>query len=163
MKAIFIHEKADVQTEAIGEGTSIWQFSVVSRGARIGCNCNVNCHTFIEQDVVIGDNVTVKSGVYLWNGLTVEDNVFIGPGVLFTNDKYTRSKRHPETLEKILLKKGCSLGAGSIILGGVVIGQYAMIGAGSLITRDVPDYALVKGSPGVVCGWVDEDGNKLEN
>jgi acetyltransferase-like isoleucine patch superfamily enzyme len=151
---------ADVQTKDIGAGTRIWQFAVVLAGARIGANCNINCHTFVENDVVVGDNVTVKAGAYLWDGLVVEDGVFIGPNVTFTNDPYPRSKQYPASFQKTLLSKGCSLGAGSIILGGVTVGRYALVGAGALVTRDVPDYAVVKGAPAKICGWVDEEGRK---
>ena len=161
-KGSYIHELADVKTDTIGEGTVIWQYAVVVKGARIGKNCNVNCHTFIEQDVVIGDNVTLKSGVYLWNGLRVEDDVFIGPNATFVNDKHPRSKVHEGDPLRTVIKRGASLGAGSVVLGGIVIGAYALVGAGSLVTRDVPDFALVKGSPAVICGWVDREGNKLE-
>src|ERR1700744_1179148 len=157
---VYIHPLADVQTASIGKGTRIWQFAVVLPGARIGENCNLNCHTFVEGDVVIGHNVTVKAGAYLWNGLVVEDDVFIGPNVTFTNDRYPRSKRYPDAFQQTRLSKGCSLGAGAIVLGGVTIGASALVAAGSLVTRDVPDYALVKGSPAAVCGWVDESGNK---
>ncbi|MEJ7914396.1 MAG: DapH/DapD/GlmU-related protein, partial [Chitinophagaceae bacterium] len=96
-----IHPLADVQAQQIGDGTLIWQFAVILKGAIIGENCNVNCHTFIENDVVIGNNVTVKSGVYLWDGIIIEDNVFIGPNATFTNDKYPRSKQHGHPFQKI--------------------------------------------------------------
>lgn len=157
---IFIHPLADVRTDLIGEGTRIWQFAVIQEGARIGMNCNINCNTFIEGTVRLGNNVTVKCGVYLWDGLEVEDDVFIGPNVTMTNDKFPRSGKHPAVFQTIRLEKGCSLGAASVILGGVTIGSFAMVGAGSLVTRDVPARAIVKGSPAVVCGWVDEYGNK---
>ncbi|TDX00036.1 acyltransferase [Dinghuibacter silviterrae] len=157
----FIHPTADVQTEEIGQGTVIWQFAVVLKGARIGSGCNVNCHTFIEGDVVVGNNVTVKAGVYLWNGLRVEDDVFIGPNVTFTNDKYPRSKQYPAKFQTTLLERGCSIGGGATILGGSTVGAYAVVGAGSVVTKDVPAYALVKGCPAKICGWVDEKGNKL--
>jgi acetyltransferase-like isoleucine patch superfamily enzyme len=160
---IFIHDQADVRTRFIGEGTRIWQFAVVAEGARIGRHCNINCHTFIEGRVLVGDNVTIKSGVFLWDGLVLEDDVFIGPHVTFTNDKYPRSGKHPAAFQQTLLQKGCSLGAGSIILGGLVVGAYAMVAAGSVVTRDVPSHALVMGSPARVCGWVDKDGNKVDH
>lgn len=157
-----IHPTADVQTTSIGEGTLVWQFSVILKGARIGANCNINCLTFIENDVTIGNNVTVKSGVYLWDGIEAEDNVFIGPNVTFTNDKYPRSKQYPGAFQKTKLKTGCSLGANATILGGITVGEYAIIGAGSVVTRDVPAFALVKGNPAKVAGWLDKQGNKLE-
>jgi acetyltransferase-like isoleucine patch superfamily enzyme len=156
-----IHPLADVQTHAIGENTLIWQFSVILKGAVIGSNCNINCHTFIENDVVIGNNVTLKSGVYLWDGITVEDHVFIGPNVTFTNDKVPRSKQYPAYFDRTVLKKGASIGAAATILGGVEIGQYALVGAGSLVTKSVPDFALVYGYPATIRGWVDAKGKRL--
>ena len=157
-----IHPLADVQSINIGEGTVIWQFAIILKGAVIGSNCNINCHTFIENEVKIGDNVTVKSGVYLWDGMEVEDNVFIGPNATFTNDKYPRSHQ-PFSLQRIKLSKSCSIGANATILGGVHIGEYAIIGAGSVVTKDVPAYALVRGNPAKVVGWLDEKGNKLNS
>jgi acetyltransferase-like isoleucine patch superfamily enzyme len=156
-----VHPSADVQSSHIGEGTVIWQYVVVLPGAVIGRNCNINCHSFIENDVVIGDNVTIKSGTYLWDSIRIEDDVFVGPNVVFTNDIRPRSKqevKHPLTV----IKRGASLGANSTILAGVTIGQFAMSGIGSVITRDVPDHALVFGNPAKVRGWVDMSGQKLE-
>ena len=158
-----IHPLADVQTTAIGEGTLVWQFAVILKGATIGRNCNINCHTFIENEVVIGDNVTVKAGIYLWDGIIVEDDVFIGPNATFTNDKYPRSKKYPEQFQQTLLGKKCSIGANATVLGGVRIGQYAIIGAGAVVTKDVPDHALITGNPGKIAGWVDEQGDKLSH
>jgi acetyltransferase-like isoleucine patch superfamily enzyme len=143
----FIHSLADVQTKDIGEETKIWQFSIVLKNAKIGKNCNINSHTFIENDVIIGDNVTVKCGVYLWDGLIVEDNVFIGPNVTFTNDKYPRSKQYPQEFQKTILKNGVSIGANATILGGVTIGEKSMIGAGSVVTKNIPDGELWVGNP----------------
>ena len=145
-----IHRLSDVQTKSIGEKTRIWQFSVVLPGAVLGRNCNICAHTFIENDVIIGDNVTVKSGVYLWDGIKVEDNVFIGPCVAFTNDKYPRSKNFPEEFSEILIKKGASIGANATILPGLTLGEHCMIGAGSVVTKDVPPYAVVVGNPAKV-------------
>jgi acetyltransferase-like isoleucine patch superfamily enzyme len=156
-----IHPLADVQTPNIGQGTTVWQFAIILKGAVIGANCNINCHTFIENLVKIGNNVTVKSGVYLWDGIDVADNVFIGPNATFTNDKYPRSKRYPEAFQQTKLKKGSSIGANATILGGVTVGDYAIIAAGSLVTKDVPPYSLVKGSPAKIVAWLDEQGNKL--
>lgn len=156
-----IHPLADVQTTAIGNDTTVWQYAVILSKATIGSNCNINCHTFIENEVVIGNFVTVKSGVYLWDGITVEDNVFIGPNVTFTNDRFPRSKQYPEQFQQTLIKTGASLGAASVILGGLTIGSYALIGAGAVVTKHVPDYAMVYGNPAVIMGWVDKQGNKL--
>lgn len=138
---------AEVHSKKIGLTTSVWQFVVILENAEIGENCNINSHNFIENDVIIGNNVTVKSGVYLWDGIRIEDDVFIGPNVSFTNDKYPRSKQYREELQKTVIKKGASIGAGAIILGGVTIGEKAMVAAGALVTKDVPPYTLVKGSP----------------
>lgn len=145
-----IHPMSDVQTENIGEGTTIWQFCVVLAGAKIGKNCNLNALVLVENDVVLGDRVTVKSGVQLWDGLTVEDDVFIGPNATFTNDKFPRSKHYPAEFQRTLLKKGCSIGANATILGGVTIGHGALVGAGSVVTRDVPAHAIVCGNPAAV-------------
>jgi acetyltransferase-like isoleucine patch superfamily enzyme len=143
----FIHEKAEVQTKFIGNKTSIWQYSIVLAGAKIGSDCNINAHCFIENDVIIGNNVTIKCGVYLWDGIIIEDNVQIGPAAVFTNDKYPRAKDYSFTLRRTVIKKGASIGANATILGGIIIGEYAMIGAGSVITKDVPAGELWYGSP----------------
>lgn len=156
-----IHPLSDVKSRNIGKDTRIWQYAIVLEGAVIGDHCNINCHTFIENKVVIGNNVTVKAGVYLWDGIEIHDNVFIGPNVTFTNDKYPRSKKHPENFQSTVIGRNASIGAASIILGTVKIGAFAMIAAGSLVTKDVPDHALVMGCPAKICGWVDEEGNKL--
>lgn len=158
---IKIHPLAVVETEKIGDGTSVWQFAIILKGATIGKNCNINCHTFIENDVIIGNNVTVKSGVYLWNGIRADDNVFIGPHATFVNDKFPRSKQYPSAFQKIFLQKGCSVGANATILGGVTIGKYSIVAAGSVVTKNVPPHAIVKGNPTKISGWVDEYGNKL--
>jgi len=156
------HKLSDVQTSSIGEGTNIWQFVVILKNAVIGKNCNINAHCFIENDVVIGDNVTVKCGVYLWDGIEVGDNVFIGPNVTFTNDRMPRSKQYPEEFQKTIISEGASIGAGATILGGVKIGKYALIGAGSVVTKDIPDNALVYGNPAVIKGFVCKCGQKLD-
>ena len=106
-----IHPTADVQTAAVGAGTQIWQYTVVLPGARIGRDCNLNAHCLVENDVVIGDRVTLKCGVFLWDGMTVEDDVFIGPNATFTNDKFPRSRKHPAEFQRIVLKRGASIGA----------------------------------------------------
>ena len=142
-----IHPLADVQSKNIGKDTRIWQYAVILPGAQIGENCNINCHTFIENDVVIGNNVTVKAGVFLWDGIRVEDDVFIGPNVTFVNDKYPRSKQYPEEFQKTVINKGASLGANATILGGITIGENAMIGAGAVVTKNVPANTVWAGNP----------------
>lgn len=143
----FIHAQSDVQSTRIGPATRVWQFTVILPGAKIGANCNINAHVFIENDVVVGDNVTVKSGVQLWDGVRIEDNVFIGPNVTFTNDKYPRSKVYPERFQPTTIRRGASIGANATLLGGITIGEDAMIGAGSVVTRDVPAGELWLGNP----------------
>lgn len=155
-----IHPLADVQSNHIGKGTQIWQFAVVLKGAQIGANCNINCHTFIENDVIIGNNVTVKSGTYIWDGIRIRDNVFIGPSVVFTNDLTPRSKKRVAFV-KTVIQQGASIGANSSILAGITIGKYAMIGMGALVTKNIPDFALAYGQPAKIQGWVDEEGNRL--
>jgi UDP-2-acetamido-3-amino-2,3-dideoxy-glucuronate N-acetyltransferase len=142
-----IHPTADVQTKNIGGNTYVWQYSVILPKAIIGNNCNINFNVFIENDVIVGDNVTIKSGVQLWDGLRVEDNVFIGPNVTFTNDKHPRSKQYPKSFQKTTLKADCSIGAASVVLGGITIGQNAMVAAGSIVTQNIPENELWMGSP----------------
>ena len=147
-----IHPSADVQTQHIGTGTQIWQHVVVLPGARIGRNCNINAMVFVENDVRVGDNVTVKCGVQLWDGVTLEDDVFVGPNATFTNDRYPRSKRYAEDVERTRVKRGATIGANATILCGLTIGRNAMIGAGSVVTHDVPDGELWAGNPARCCG-----------
>ena len=157
----FIHELSDVQTKNIGEGTTIWQFVVILKKAIIGNNCNINAFVFIENDVRIGNNTTIKSGVQIWDGITLEDNVFIGPNVTFTNDLVPRSKQNPAGFAKTLIKKGASIGANATIICGNNIGKYAFIGAGAVVTKQVPDYALMVGNPSKNIGWMSEFGERL--
>lgn len=152
--SFIIHQLSDVQSQNIGDGTRIWQFCVVLADAKIGNDCNICAHVLIENDVVIGDRVTVKSGVQLWDGLRVENDVFIGPNVTFTNDKFPRSKQYPAEFPQTILRKGCSIGGGAVILPNIIIGEAAMIGAGAVVTRSVPDHAVVVGNPARVIGYV---------
>ncbi len=154
-----IHPLADVHAENIGSGSRIWQFCVVMEGAVIGKNCNINSMVLIENDVQIGDNVTIKSGVQLWDGVTLENNVFIGPNVTFTNDLVPRSKMYPEVFARTLVKNGASIGANATIVAGNTIGEFAMIGAGSVVTKDVPAKTLWFGNPARQRGIIDEKGN----
>lgn len=143
----FVHSLAECQSNSIGEDTKVWQFTAILEGAKIGNNCNINSHCFIENDVVIGDNVTIKCGVYLWDGIRVENNVFIGPNVTFTNDKNPVSKVYPEKFLLTLIKSNASIGAGAVILPGLCVGSGALIGAGAVVTHDVPDGGVVYGNP----------------
>jgi acetyltransferase-like isoleucine patch superfamily enzyme len=160
MKNSTIHPSAIIETKDIGIGTRIWAFVHILNDVKIGKNCNVCDHCFIENGVTIGDNVTIKSGVNIWTGVTIEDNVFIGPSVVFTNDAHPRSKQDFE-LGEIIIKKGASIGANSCLLSGIEIGEYAMTGIGSVVTKNVKSYALVYGNPAKQFAWVDEEGNKL--
>jgi len=162
MNNITIHPLADVQSINIGESTQIWQFAIILKGAVIGKNCNINCHTFIENKVVLGDRVTIKSGVFLWDGIEIEDGVFVGPNVTFTNDKLPKSKVYPTEFQQTKICKNASIGANATILGGITIGQHAMIGAGSVVTKDVPAFSLVVGNPARVTGVVDEHGKIVQ-
>jgi acetyltransferase-like isoleucine patch superfamily enzyme/dTDP-4-dehydrorhamnose 3,5-epimerase-like enzyme len=150
-----IHQLADVASNEIGHDTRIWQYVVVLRNASIGANCNICSHVFIENDVTIGDNVTVKNGVHIWDGVTIDDHVFIGPNVTFTNDKFPRSKRHDKEFERTVVKRGASLGANATILPGLTIGENSMVGAGAVVTHNVPPNAIVAGNPAVITGYVD--------
>lgn len=149
----FAHPLSDTQTKKIGKDTCIWQFVVVLPNATIGSNVNICANCFIENNVVIGDRVTIKSGVQLWDGLYIEDDVFIGPNVTFTNDKFPRSKIYPEKYLKTYIRKGASIGANATVLPGVTVGMHAMIGAGAVITRDIPPYAIVSGNPARIVGY----------
>ena len=162
MANFFIHDKAIVETNAIGDESTIWAFTHILKGAVIGKNANINDHCFIENDVVIGDRVTIKCGVQIWDGIEIEDDVFIGPNATFTNDKFPRSKIYPEQFAKILVKSGASLGANCTILPGITIGTDAMIGAGAVVTKDVKNFALMVGNPSKQIGWVSEFGQTLE-
>lgn len=141
-----IHPLADCKAY-IPENTNVWQFCVVLPNAKVGSNCNICSHCLIENDVLIGDNVTIKCGVQLWDGIILEDEVFIGSNVTFTNDKYPRSKQYPEQFWRTIVKRGASIGAGTVVLCGLTIGEKAMIAAGSVVTKDVPAGELWMGNP----------------
>lgn len=158
----YIHPLADVKTSTIGEHSKIWQFAIILAGAEVGKNCNINCHTFIENDVVVGNNVTIKSGVYLWDGIRIEDNVFIGPNVTFVNNPYPRSQQYPDKHIGATIKNGASIGANATIMGNIIINEFAMIGAGSVVTKNIPPYELWYGNPAKHCGYVTETGVVLD-
>lgn len=157
----FTHPLAIVEGE-VGKGTRVWAWTHIMKGAKVGAECNVGEHCFIETGAVIGDRVVVKNGISVWNGVTVEDDAFLGPHMIFTNE---REPRHgfPKELERTLVRKGASIGAGAIIICGVTIGRYAAVGAGAIVTHDVPDHTLVYGIPARQHGWVCVCGLKLPN
>ena len=151
----FVHPQALCESKTIGEKTRIWAFAHVLPGARIGRDCNICDHVFIENDVVIGERVTVKCGVQLWDGVRIADDVFIGPNATFSNDKYPRSKHYQSTVLETHVGRGASIGGGAAILPGLRIGAHAMVGAGSVVTHDVPARAIVSGNPARIVGYVD--------
>lgn len=154
----FVHPQALCETTKIGRNTRIWAFAHLLPEAVTGEDCNICDHVFIENDVVIGNRVTVKCGVQLWDGLRVEDDVFIGPNATFTNDSFPRSKQRPARFECIYLRRGCSIGANATVLPSVTIGQYAMVGAGAVVTKSVPPNAIVRGNPARIEGYCSSSG-----
>jgi len=157
-----IHPSSDVQTTRIGEGTRIWQFCVILEGAAIGRNCNICAHVLIENDVEIGDDVTIKSGVQLWDGVRIGDGVFIGPNATFTNDIVPRSKRYPDRFAVTRVEEGASIGANATIVAGHVIGAYSLVGAGSVVTKDIPPYSVWYGNPAQHRGYITRSGCLLD-
>jgi acetyltransferase-like isoleucine patch superfamily enzyme len=153
--AAFVHPQGVCESDDVGDGTRVWAFAHVLPGARIGRDCNVCDHVFIENDVVVGDRVTVKCGVQLWDGVRIEDDVFIGPNATFANDPFPRSKQRPERYTPTLVARGASIGANATILPGVTIGRGAMVGAGAVVTRNVPPYAIVVGNPARITGYAE--------
>jgi UDP-2-acetamido-3-amino-2,3-dideoxy-glucuronate N-acetyltransferase len=163
LEKYFVHPQALVESSDIGPNTRIWAFTHVLRGARIGANCNIGDHAFVEGEVVLGNNVTVKNGVAIWNRVTVEDDVFLGPNCVFTNDRNPRSyiKKPVEQLDPTLVRANATIGANATILCGVTIGTYAFIGAGAVVIRSVPDYGLLVGNPARQTGWMCRCAQKL--
>jgi acetyltransferase-like isoleucine patch superfamily enzyme len=170
MADTFVHPASIVETSRIGDGTRIWAYTHVMRDVSIGTNCNIGEHCFIEAGATVGNNVTIKNGNMIWEGVHLEDGVFVGPQVVFTNDLHPRSPRLPQArrryadqrwLTTTFVKQGTSIGAGAVILAGVTIGEFCMVGAGATVTRSVPPYALVVGSPARVRGWVCQCGHPL--
>lgn len=161
-KPPFVHERGLCESTQIGQDTRIWAFAHVLPGARLGANCNICDHVFIENDVIVGDDVTVKCGVQLWDGLRVGNRVFIGPNATFTNDRRPRSKVYPDAFLETHLEDDVSIGANATILPGLRIGRGAMVGAGAVVTRDVPPHAIVVGSPAVVVNYTETGSGATE-
>lgn len=160
MNDIFIHKLSDVQSDKIGRGTKIWQFCVILQEANIGENCNICSHVLIENKVKIGSNVTIKNCVQVWDGVELGDYVHIGPNVTFTNDLYPRSKNHDFKIEKTIVKNGASVGANSTIIAGNIVGDCAMIGAGTVVNRNIPPYTVWVGNPCKMIGYVSRKGKR---
>lgn len=159
----FVHPLAVVEEGAeIGEGTRIWHFAHIRKGARIGKNCNIGKDVYIDVDVEIGNNVKIQNGVSVYHGVKVEDDVFLGPHMTFTNDLYPRAFNEEWEVVPTLVKKGASIGAHATVVCGVTIGEYAMVGAGAVVTRDVPPFGLVFGNPARLKGFVCYCGRPLK-
>jgi acetyltransferase-like isoleucine patch superfamily enzyme len=163
-EGVFVHERGLCESDQVGEGTRIWAFAHVLRGAIVGRDCNIGECSFIEGGAVLGDHCTVKNGVAVWDKVLCEDYVFLGPNAVLTNDYTPRAafKKDPETeYRRTLIREGASIGANATIVCGVTIGRHAMIGAGAVVTRDVADFALVHGVPARQVGWVGRAGQRL--
>lgn len=169
--AVFVHPLALCESNQVGAGTRIWAFAHVMSGARLGKDCNIGDHAFIETGATLGDGVVVKNGAMIWDGVTIEDEVFVGPGVVFTNDRFPRSRRLPAAgkryahaenwREPTFVRRGASIGARAVILCGITVGEYACVAAGAVVTHDVPNHALVAGHPARTIGWVCACGQRL--
>ncbi len=163
MAAAFVHERALCESDDIGEGTRVWAFAHVMKNVRIGAGCNVGDHAFLESGAVVGDRVTIKNCVLVWDKVTIEDDVFLGPNMVFTNDMNPRAafKKSADAFLPTRVKRGASIGANATIVCGTTIGECAFVGAGSVVIRDVPAYAIVVGNPAKRIGWMCACGNKL--
>jgi UDP-2-acetamido-3-amino-2,3-dideoxy-glucuronate N-acetyltransferase len=163
-RVFFAHPAAIVDEAAtVGAGTKIWHFSHVMKGARIGANCifGQNCH--VASDVVIGNNVKVQNNVSIYTGTTIEDDVFLGPSCVLTNVTNPRSQVNRRALyERTVIRRGATVGANATIVCGIELGRYCFIGAGAVVVRNVPDYALVLGNPGRIAGWMSRHGHRLQ-
>ncbi len=161
-KQFYMHPTSLVASDDIGPHTRIWAFCNVQQGVRIGADCNIGDHCFIETGVMIGDRVTLKNGVSLWNGVALENDVFVGPNAVFTNDVYPRSKIYPPEVDRTLVRQGASIGANAVIVAGRTIGRYALVGAGAVVTRDVPDFTQWYGNPASMRGYVCRCARRLD-
>ena len=159
----FVHESAYVDEPcSIGKGTRIWHFSHVSKGAKIGANCNIGQNVFIGGDVIIGSNVKIQNNVSIYSGIVIEDDVFLGPSCVLTNVTNPRSQvvRH-SLYEKTVFRRGATVGANATIVCGIELGRYCFVGAGAVVTKDTPDYAMIVGVPGKQTGWMSRHGVPL--
>jgi UDP-2-acetamido-3-amino-2,3-dideoxy-glucuronate N-acetyltransferase len=162
-ESYFVHPHALVETDNIGEGTRVWAFAHVMKGATIGRNCNICDHAFVESGVTIGDGVTIKNGVSIWDGVSLGNRVFVGPNAVFTNDLNPRAevKKTAEQFVPTQVQEGATIGANATIVCGVTLGRYAFVGAGTVVIRDVPPYAVVVGNPARQIGYMCECGETL--
>lgn len=161
--SVRVHERALCESEDVGPRTRVWAFAHVMPGARVGADCNIGDHAFIESGAVLGDRVTVKNAVLVWDRVTVEDDVFLGPNMVFTNDLVPRNafRKGPESFLPTVVRRGASIGANVTVVCGVTIGECAFVGAGAVVTRDVPARALVVGNPARFAGWMCDCGERL--
>lgn len=159
--AYMVHPSAMVASTQIGTGTRVWAFCNILEGATIGADCNICDHCFVENDVVIGDRVTLKNGISLFDGITIEDDVFVGPHAVFTNDLYPRSKVYHDQPVRTLIRTGATIGANATILAGHIIGRWSLIGAGAVVTKDIPDFTKWFGNPARLVGYVCKSGQTL--
>lgn len=159
---VFVHEAGICESQRVGAGTRIWAFAHVLPGAQLGQDCNICDHVFVENDVVVGDRVTVKCGVQLWDGVRIGNDVFVGPNVTFTNDRFPRSKQYPDSFLPTIVEDCASIGANATILPGITVGRAAMVGAGAVVTKDVPPNAVVVGNPAAIVGYQAEVRSDVE-
>jgi UDP-2-acetamido-3-amino-2,3-dideoxy-glucuronate N-acetyltransferase len=163
MMECFVHPQGICESRRVGRGTRIWAFAHVLEGAQIGEDCNICDHTFIENDVIIGNRVTIKCGVQIWDGIRIEDDAYIGPNATFTNDPFPRSKAYPDEFQRTVVEKNASIGANATILPGLTIGRNAMVGAGAVVSRSVPPNAIAVGNPARIKGYANsENSQRLE-
>jgi len=163
--SVFVHSHALCESDDVGPRTRVWAFAHVMSGARVGADCNVCDHVFIEAGAVVGDRVTMKNNVLIWDGVVVESDVFLGPNVVFTNDLRPRAamKKGRADFLATVVRTGASIGANSTIVCGIEVGEHAMVGAGSVVIRDVPAHTLVAGNPARQIGLVCTCGNRLDD